>query len=309
MIEKYPIYVVQNRDVIEQLGSKEKFWFYDHDEGNVKLFKIGRPGTGENWAEKAACEFAKLLDLPCAEYDFAIWDTKEGVVSPSFVPAHSRLIHGNEFLAKIVNDYPSKKTYKAREYKLFTVIALIQLLKSCSLPLGFTGNESVKTPLDVYVGYLLFDCLISNTDRHHENWGFLFDTLDKSISLAPTYDHASGFGCRVSPDKIIERLHTKNERFTVKAFVNKAKSAFYGKEMNLLLTIDAFMLAARHSPSVAYYWLWKIHSMSLEKIEEIFLKIPDHLITRESLRFAVEVIISNRSRLLSQRGEVEKWLR
>ena len=34
---------------LEQLGTKEKFWFYySHDTVNLQLFKYSRPGTGEH---------------------------------------------------------------------------------------------------------------------------------------------------------------------------------------------------------------------------------------------------------------------
>ena len=45
----------------EQLGTKEKFWL--HIDNEPHLFKIGRPGTGENWAGKAAFELCQLLEL------------------------------------------------------------------------------------------------------------------------------------------------------------------------------------------------------------------------------------------------------
>lgn len=99
---KYPILTIDNCETIEQLGSKEKFWYYDRDANQIKLFKVGRPGTGENWAEKVAGEIAKLLNLPCATYDFAIWNQKEGVTSPNFVPKNGRLVHGNELLSKVI---------------------------------------------------------------------------------------------------------------------------------------------------------------------------------------------------------------
>ncbi len=53
---------------LEQLGTKAKFW-YQFDENQKALFKAGRPGTGENWAEKVCCELARLLGLPHAEQD------------------------------------------------------------------------------------------------------------------------------------------------------------------------------------------------------------------------------------------------
>jgi len=40
-------------DSTEQLGSKPKFWFLDPS-GQRFLFKQGRSGTGENWAEKVS---------------------------------------------------------------------------------------------------------------------------------------------------------------------------------------------------------------------------------------------------------------
>jgi hypothetical protein len=62
-------------DCPEALGSKEKLWLTPEAPlglGNdLHLFKVGRAGTGENWAEKAACEIAKALGLPCAEYHLA----------------------------------------------------------------------------------------------------------------------------------------------------------------------------------------------------------------------------------------------
>src|SRR5208283_1762102 len=50
----------------EALGSKAKVWLLPTGDCGLPmvphLFKVGRPGTGENWAEKAACELAKALD-------------------------------------------------------------------------------------------------------------------------------------------------------------------------------------------------------------------------------------------------------
>lgn len=81
----------------EQLGTKEKFWL--RLAGERHLFKIGRSGTGENWAEKIAADLAELLGLPHAHYDLAVWKGRRGVISPGIVPENGRLILGNELLA------------------------------------------------------------------------------------------------------------------------------------------------------------------------------------------------------------------
>ena len=55
----YDVVYPDNRGVglPEQLGTKEKFWV--KIDSQDWLLKFGRPGTGEDWAEKAACELAR----------------------------------------------------------------------------------------------------------------------------------------------------------------------------------------------------------------------------------------------------------
>jgi hypothetical protein len=69
----------------EQVGTKFKFWFRDEHQ-RLKLYKEGRAGTGENWAEKVCAEICNLLGLPHAQYELAEWRGRRGVVTPSFVP-------------------------------------------------------------------------------------------------------------------------------------------------------------------------------------------------------------------------------
>ncbi len=61
---------------LEPLGTKRKFWFQDDNDNLMKLFKIGRANTGENWVEVVVAEICKLLNIPHAKYEFAKWDNK-----------------------------------------------------------------------------------------------------------------------------------------------------------------------------------------------------------------------------------------
>ena len=98
---------------LEQLGTKTKFWYRDDMERSI-LFKEGRPGTGENWAEKVSCEICKLLGIPHADYDLAIWKKRKGVATPNFVPEGGRLVLGNELLAKVIDGYDGGQRYQVR---------------------------------------------------------------------------------------------------------------------------------------------------------------------------------------------------
>ncbi|CHR93973.1 Uncharacterised protein [Salmonella enterica subsp. enterica serovar Typhi] len=67
---------------LEQLGTKEKFWFYFSDDTvNLQLFKYSRLGTGEHWSEKCAAELCHLLNIPHASYDLARYNGRFGVVT------------------------------------------------------------------------------------------------------------------------------------------------------------------------------------------------------------------------------------
>ena len=109
---------------MEPLGTKRKFWFHDDSDNMKKLFKIGRPNTGENWVEVVVAEICNLLNIPHANYEFAIWNEKEGTITTSFVPKDHRLIHGNELLAKTYKlldkkiTYPIKKDDDNKSYKI-----------------------------------------------------------------------------------------------------------------------------------------------------------------------------------------------
>lgn len=70
---------------LEQLGTKEKFWFSMDTEPKLWLFKFSRAGTGEHWSEKCAAELCHLLGIPHAEYELALIDGRYGVISPNMI--------------------------------------------------------------------------------------------------------------------------------------------------------------------------------------------------------------------------------
>lgn len=295
----YKIETITSRDEIEQLGTKEKFWFYD--ENNIKkLFKIGRPGTGEDWAEKVAYELAKLLNLPCATYEFAKWDEKKGTVSTSFVDSGTRLVHGNELLVAFHDDeYPKSEKYHLTDYKLSVVLNLIEKeLEWLELPMK--TNKLIQYPIDLFVGYLLFDCWIANQDRHHENWGIL---LGEEVYFAHTYDHAAGLGCKVSPEEAKKRLETNDMNYSVKKFVTRARSPFYSDANKQLKTIEIVEILSNRYPDIVCYWIDMIEKISIKDIKKILDKVPDDFITNNSKKFAQQILHENKVRLLKIRKE------
>ena len=282
---------------LEQLGTKNKFW-YRNENGQRMMFKRGRPGTGENWAEKVCCEICRLLDIPHAEYGLAVWKDQSGVVTPTFVPKGGRLVLGNELLARIVDDYDRTARFRARQHTVRTVMAVASS-KAIAFPMDWNPPESITDAAGVFVGYLMLDALVSNQDRHHENWGVIF-LPGEGVFLAPTFDHASSLGRNETDAARTDRLTTKDKGRSVDAYVARAKSAFYATHSSTksLTTLDAFREAAKIRPEAANHWVGQLAGVSMKSCRKILAEIPDTEILTPARDFAVRMIEINASRIL-----------
>jgi excisionase family DNA binding protein len=292
----------------ETTGLKEKLWFSNKDGnwyweigGNEFLFKVGRPGTGENWAEIVACKLAELISLPHAEYTLAIYRGKEGVITPSFVPSGTGLILGNEILQYIVKEYKSEQRYKQRKHTLSRVIAAIA--KYNELPIQWKYIHGIGDAIDVFIGYLMFDTWIANTDRHHENWGFIRDLSTDRFHLAPTFDHASSLGSHENDDNRKERLTTKDLNRQIHTYITKARSALYYKQTdnNPMYTIDAFKNASKFRGNSTQVWLDILNNVTAKDVQSILNKVPNEVMPNISKEFTRNILEENRRRLLDLR--------
>lgn len=195
----YAVFEVSAADLLsdEALGTKPKFWFARDKER--WLFKEARQDTGEDWAEKIAAELAKQLAIKAAVVELAQFGERRGCASRSFVDTNvgESLIHGNEILAGMVIGYDPKKTFGQSDHTLENIHRAITKL--------FPRKRLHAYVLTSLATYLVFDALIANTDRHHENWGLLLQpprpaeestgsSAITQLSVAPTFDHASSLG-------------------------------------------------------------------------------------------------------------------
>jgi excisionase family DNA binding protein len=294
----------------EQLGTKEKYWFwrtenhwYWYSDGQRFLFKAGREGTGDNWAEKIASELCRLLGLPHVEYDLAVYRDLKGVITPNFVPeGGARFEAGNEILELYIPEYDKTKRYKQTKHTLRDMLALLSN-RFIQLPIGWSSLGGIKTSADVFVGYLMLDALIANQDRHHENWGVVVMPENKTVHLAPTFDHASSLGRNESDSSREERMNTRDIGRSVNQYVQRARSAFYNTpdDTKPLSTLEAFREAAKKRPAAARFWLNKLEAVSLSNTRLIIDRVPKEEMSDISKEFTQKIIDLNKQRLLSLR--------
>jgi hypothetical protein len=294
MTATYPILAIDGGgEIPEQLGTKEKFWI-EHD-GALCLLKFGRQGTGEDWAEKIACELCTLLDIPHAHYDLATCRGRSAVLSPSIVETDGRLILGNELVNRVSRDYDGALAYQQTEHTVSRVLAALSL---------FT-RVAYRETWDQFLGYLLLDAWIGNTDRHHENWGLVV-TKDRRVNLAPTFDHASSLGRELTDARRLRILDIKDRRQSITDYTAKARSALYAEASDgkPLSPIDAFALAARARRTAGHQWLDRLEAIDDAAVVDVVSRVPPELMSCIAKDFCLALLSANKAALVGLRKRI-----
>ena len=170
----FPVIRVDSRqdELLEQLGTKRKFWYRDAN-GVLTLFKAEERGTGEDWAEKVACELCELLGLPHVQYELAHDEPANvpGVVCTTCALPPAVLILGNQLLQGSDPAYPAGTKYKLKAHTVDAVAAVVQTLQLPPPEYCRALPPGIDSALAVFAGDVMLDAWIANQDRHHENWG------------------------------------------------------------------------------------------------------------------------------------------
>lgn len=285
---------ISEKYAIEPLGSKEKFWVRVDNENY--LFKIGRPNTGENWAEIVAYKLANYYNLPCAEYKFANFENKIGVLTKNIVPDGCVLQHGSTLFFKHLANQKNQRRNK-KKYKLLTALNSIETLdKILSIhPNHINPHISDLSAFSVFIGFLLFDFLIGNQDRHEENWGLI--SCGEKIFLAPTFDHASSLGCRLSSEEMKKRLITKDNNYSVNYFASRAMTPFYSLKGLQLKSIDVVLFLKRTYIKQFKHWTKVFLSIDKFNLQELINFVNSDVMNDEAKLFVNSYINSNLNRL------------
>lgn len=304
MPANYPILDVSRwtQESPEPQGQKKKVWLVDPDSNELWLFRYPRQ-VGEAWAEKIAEQVAEKLRLHHAVYKLAIYQGTTGAMTRDFTarrtsggPDLSRwpLIHGNVVLQAFFPNY-QRNAVRSKSHTLARILSALRT--NLFSPPPTPDLPECQSAAQAFLGYLMFDVLIGNTDRHHENWGVQVGQVHPQplLRLAPTFDHASSLGRNLS-DEQRERCLCDGR---MDQFCSHGRSRIFDSFQRRIRVRDLFLEASRTMRVAARAWLRHLASVPLCDLLGTIDPVPDLLMGPTAKRFCRSMLESNRRFLLS----------
>jgi hypothetical protein len=282
-----------------------KFWCEHAELGRV-LFKEAASDKllihqrRFDWSEKIAAELGKLLGLPIAQTELAIAFSPEkqkyveGTVSVDYRSGEERVISGRQFLSMVDPDFDRVPAISSDPYNIPNILHHLQE-NAVGLPQNWLPPIGIETGADLMVGYLLFDCWISATDRHDENWEIAL--VEDGYLLCPTYDHGDSLGVKLSRESILA------QNFQDPGLLESCwweSQDIDGRQRAVEISNQqAFATAARLRPFAAAVWLEQLQQVQPTDIIKILTQIPAERMSANIYQFVVNLIENNSNQLQS----------
>lgn len=158
---------------LRYLSKEQTVFFFKHNDIGY-IYKNSKFDTSI-YNELVAEELAKDFDIPCAQYDLAIFDDEVGVISKYFIEKNQ-----TSYSMEILTRQAIKAGYinfNGSEIKLNNLEDIWNILE-----FKYKENEIVQKLMNQLVDIFLFDVLIANIDRHNENLIIVEDKDDIKFS-------------------------------------------------------------------------------------------------------------------------------
>ncbi|MCT1438423.1 hypothetical protein [Brachybacterium paraconglomeratum] len=266
---------------------------------------------GEDWAEVVATQVGVQLGVPVAATRLCIRNGRRGSLSRNVVPDGFALVEGGlvlESAPHVTNYFPHREGEPpARDPQRpwvsrpgHSLENIHRALRGSIAPPSFTGPDNMDA-FDVFAGYLVFDALVANQDRHEENWSEVWPLLTTlAPQLCPSYDHSSSLGFAEPAAKTAHRV---KDPHALEAWARRGTARRFEHEGNpqplVQLAADAMAIA---SPEAQSHWQRRIREIELTAITAPLASgvIPE--MSEHTTRFVIALLELNLERIRHELG-------
>jgi hypothetical protein len=197
----------------------------------------------EDFSEKVAGELGLRLGVPCAQIQLAERDGRAGCISLNLRPDTWELQTGAVLLDGMLEDYVPGNVLENKTRRGHSLTNIQRALEDYSPPPNSNVPASF-TAFDVFAGYVVFDAVIANRDRHDENWAVMRPPLGYGgAALAGSFDHARALGSSATEAKLAQVVNLGS--VGIEAWAAKGTAWRYEHEAGQVPTLVE--MAGRHS--------------------------------------------------------------
>jgi hypothetical protein len=167
--------------------------------GRRYLFKLSRRAYVQQfWAEVISYRIGCLLGFSVPP-SFGAWNSQTGVcgalIEWFFVDGQEVAVSGGDFLQRIQPGFDRQRgtTHNLHDNE--------RLMRALVPALGLVTDWRAW-----WVGALLFDALIGNTDRHQDNWSIIVELAAQPprCRLSPYFDNGTSLGFELEPNRVAQ---------------------------------------------------------------------------------------------------------
>ena len=279
---------------LEAEGSDAKEWLAGPNESRWLCKPAVTPSNGirqgEDWSEWFAAGIAEMFGIPHAQISLAQRRGSPAALSRFLLGPGEELQSGASLLQDVPGFLPRSK---ARTGHSLTNIS--RALETVETPRGWTGPSGEHASFGVFSGYLIFDALIPNTDRHEENWAVIRN-LDR-VSLAGSFDHATSLGFNLQDD---QRSKWSADQAALNAWACRGRAIRFEGGRGTTLVAHA-VASARLAPSWAEdRWVGALADLDVNALSGWVDQEGPPSMSEAARTFALELVSVNRRRLLDE---------
>lgn len=281
--EKDFLFLEKNRSNTK--GSREKRIIIDKHNFKKGFFKYEKYDCYEACSEKLSCEIAKILHMDTAQIEFAK-DEKGilGIISYLFIKGGETHTDAKDFFN--ANQFDRKK--------FCTINSIENFLNS------FGKNEFEK-----FIGIMVFDALVGETDRHEENWGLTKKNLE--YRLSPLYDSSCNLLREFKNPKNAEPYYNKEK--DLKKYSMKSKTCIYRENLQgRYKHFELILELLKRYPQITKSKIKNLKKLKNFKIRLILSRLPHEIIPDIQKEYIYKYIIIRKKYLLNllKEGECTK---